>query len=440
MNNLPSPTGGGNTNLPPELRDDVRWRLARRACYAISFLLAALVLWASVAPIEEVAVAPGQVVPAESVSQVHHLEGGIIKEVLVEEGERVAQGQSLVMLRPELAGSDLGQLRARAANLKLKRVRLSALIGDSKPDFGKLGREYPALAEEQRAAYHEAAEQAREERREAEIAVKRLKRQIETARKEARSLRQQMVFQREQTKMREESHRKGYTSRHLLLQSRTALEETRQRLLSVEGRIAEALSRRAEARAKLRALRARQRSKWADARAEVNAKLSEVEETLKKYRDRVQRLAVTSPVEGVMQSLSYKSAGEVIKPGARVAEIVPAEGQVIAEVELQPSDIGHVSVGNPARITLSNYDPRAVGFLNGRVHDISPTTVEDKEGRFFYRVRIALKSQELKKDQIAYPLLPGMTLQAQIRTGSKTLARYMLKPVFQSFDTAFAER
>jgi membrane fusion protein, adhesin transport system len=439
-NNLRTRHGGSDISLPPELRSDARTHLARRAIYVVTFVFAAVLAWASFAPVEEVAVAKGQIVPADSVTEVQHLEGGLVEQVLVSEGDRVSAGQTLIDLRPEGAGSDLGQLEAREANLRMKRIRLSALIDDREPDFGALADQYPEMAQEHSSAYREAAAEARSERRQVELTIKRLSEQIENARTEAASMRRQMALQKDQTAIREESAEKGYTSRYMLLQSRASMEETRQRLSAVEGRIAEHINQREEARAKLTGLRAEQRSKWANARSETIAQLSEVRETLKKYRDRVARLAVTSPVDGLIQSLQYKIAGEVIKPGALVAEIVPEHGGLLAEVELQPSDIGHVRNGNEAEITLSNYDPNVVGILHGKVREISPTTVEDKEGRYFYRVRIALARESLGQDGERVPLLPGMTLQAKIRTGSKTLARYMLKPVLQSFDTAFAER
>jgi len=427
-------------SMPAELRDQSQSRLARRAVYFIIALLAAVILWASFAPIEEAAVAQGQLVPADSLSEVNHLEGGIVKEVLVSEGDKVEQGQMLLALRPQIAGSDLSQLRARAAGLKLKQERLTALIEDRAPEFGTLGTKYPDIAQQQRAAYNESIAEAREERERVRLTVERLSEQIKNAKKEAESLRDQMAIQSDQTEIREKSFKRGYTSRHMLLQSQAAREETHQRLLAVEGRIAEATNQREEAKVKLRVLQAQQRSKWAEQRAETNAELAEVEETLKKYEDRVARLAVDAPVDGIVQSLKYKVPGQVIKPGALVAEIVPQHGGLLAEVELQPRDIGHVRVGNNARLTLSNYDPGIVGPIKGEVLEISPTTVEDKEGRFFYRVRIRLTREALNARGREFPLLPGMTLQAQIKTGSKTLARYMLKPVFQSMDTAFAER
>jgi adhesin transport system membrane fusion protein len=426
--------------LPPELRSDARTNLARLAIYVVMLLCAALLTWASLAPVEEVAVAKGQIVPADSVSEVHHLEGGIIEQVLVREGAQVEAGQTLMVLRPEGAGSDLGQLQARAANLRMRRIRLTALIEDRAPDFGRVVDQYPDLAKQHLAAYTEAAIEAREARRQVELAIERLAEQIDNAQKEAESLRRQIKLQQDQTAIREESAAKGFTSRYLLLQSQAALEETTQRLQAVEGRIAEHTNQRREAEVRLGSVRAEQRSTWANARAETIAELSEAEETLGKLQDRVARLVVQAPLAGVIQSLEYKIAGEVIKPGTLVAQIVPARGGLLAEVELQPSDIGHVRVGNPAELTLSNYDPNSVGVLKGEVRDISPTTLEDKDGRYFYRVRIALARESLGEPGHSVPILPGMTLQAQIRTGSKTLARYMLKPVFQSFQTAFAER
>ena len=440
MPDLPSRSVVDQPNLPPELREEGRARLARRAVFIVALLISGLLIWAVFAPIEEVAVAPGQLVPAGSVSQVHHLEGGIIKKVLVSENQQVERGEKLVLLRPQIAGADLGRLQTRAANLKMKRIRLSALINGKKPDFGTLAKRYPDLAEEQQSAHDELASQAREQRRAVQLKVQRLRKQIKKARAEMRSLDKQMAIQQDQVTIRRKSFEKGYTSRHLMLQARSKLEETRQRHLALEGRVAEFVSRRAEARARLRGLRAEQRGKWAEQRSEVIAELSEVKETLGKHRDRVARLAVRSPVTGVVQSLEYKVTGEVIKPGALVAEVVPAEGQLLARVELQPRDIGHVRVGDEAEITLSNYDPNTVGVINGNVRNISPTTLEDKRGRHFYRVEIALERQTLGKRAHPLPMLPGMTLQAKIKTGAKTLARYMLKPVTRSVDTAFAER
>jgi HlyD family secretion protein/adhesin transport system membrane fusion protein len=440
MTKLLSAHPGGVYGLPSELRQDFSARLARRVTYIIAATAIGLGVWAAFAPIEEVALASGQLAPSDSIYQVHHLEGGIVEKALVKEGDSVETGQTLMILRPELATSDFGQLRARAAHLAMKRIRLTAQIEGKSPDFGPLGADYAAFVSEQRHAFEQATEQAAEETRQLELTIRRLSEQLESLGFEKTSLSQQLELYMEQAEIRRKSNEMGYTSRNLLLQTQASLEETRQRLHALNGRIAELQALLEEAQVKLRETEAERLRKWSEERADVSAQLHEVEESINKLRDRVYRLEVKAPASGVVQGLAYKHTGEVVKPGALIAQIVPNAGGLVAEVELQPRDIGHVKAGTRAELVLSNYDPNVVGVLRGSVEQISPSTVEDKEGRHFYRVRIALDRDHLTLDGRKTPLLAGITLQAKLRTGSKSLLRYMLKPVYQSLNSAFSER
>ncbi len=426
--------------LPIDLRDELTLRMARNAAYVIVGAVAALVGWAAVAPIDEVAVANGRIVPASAVSDVNHLEGGIVDTVLVHEGDRVKAGQTLMTLKPEQAVSDFAQLETRAANLRLKRNRLTASLVGTAPDFGDLGSRYPKLRDEQQHAFEKDRNQAREEAQQLELAVQRYGDQAGSARREAVSLEAQVGIQAEQVSIREKTYAKGYTSRPVLLQARAVLEETRQRLVSARGRIAELDKMFAEAGAKLRETVAERLRKLAEERADVAAQLAEADDSIAKYRDRVQRLEVTAPISGLVQSVTYKVPGEVVKPGGPVAQIVPDAGGIVAEIELQPRDIGHVKVGNTAEVKLSNYDTNVVGIIHGKVELISATTFENKDGHPFYKVRINLDRDQLFAAGRELPISPGVTLDAQVLTGSKTLLRYMLKPVYQSLDTVFSER
>lgn len=427
-------------SLPVELQDDAGFRLTRNMTYVVVAMIFALLAWSAIAPIEEVSVASGRIVPASAISDVHHLEGGIIESVLVSEGARVKRGEVLVRLRPQQTAGDLSQLEARAANLQLKWMRLNASLMGQEPKFGTLGQRYLNLRDEQKQAFEKDTAQARETERQFELAIQRVGEQLKSAEGEAVSLTEQVNLYRQQAAIRERSYAKGYTSRHTMLQAKSVLEESRQRLVSANGKIAELTKMRDEARSKLRETVATRLLKLAEERAEVAAQLAEAKETLEKYRDRVERLDVRSPIDGVVQALVTKMSGEVVKPGALVAQIVPAGGGILAEVELEPRDIGHVRNGNSAEITLSNYDPNTVGVIGGKVELISAMTFEDERGRPFYRVRIALDRQHLELKDGKLPISPGATLQAQILTGSKSLLRYMLKPIYRSLDTAFSER
>jgi adhesin transport system membrane fusion protein len=427
-------------NLPVELRSGSSGHLARRTIYIISATVLTMVVWAAVSPIEEVAVASGKVVPASAISDINHLEGGIVEEVLIKEGDAVHVGQVLIRLNANQTGADLAQLEARAANLTIKRERLTASMNDQEPNFGEYGARYAAIAEEHRQAFYRDRLQAREERRQLEQAVERLAEQLVSARDEEISLVAQERLQEEQATIRKRSHAKGYTSKMTMLQAQAIAEQAYQRLLTARARSAELDKLHSEAQTKLRETVAERIRKLSEERADVAAQLNEAEETLIKYRDRVVRLDVVSPLDGIVHSLVYNVRGEVVKPGSLVAQVVPNERQVMAEVELQPHDIGHVRVGNEAELKLSNYDSNMVGIIRGEVELISPTTFETKDGKPYYKVRITLDRNSLHVQGRELPISPGTTLQAQILTGSKTLLRYMLKPVFQSLDTAFSER
>lgn len=426
-------------NLPLEIRDEAGFSSARGVTYVIVALLSALTVWAAIAPIAEVAMASGQIVPVAPISDVHHLEGGILESVFVKPGDHVTPGQVLARLRPEQTAGDLSQLEVRAAGLRLKSIRLAASLVEYNPDFGPLGERYPRLRDEQKLAFRQEAIQAREASQQLELAIARLGDQLSSAEDEAKSLVTQRDLLAQQTAIREKSNERGYTSLQTLLQSRTSLEEAMQRLIAANGRVAEVTRLREEARSKLAETLAERLRKLAEERADIGVQLAESEEALEKYRDRVRRLDVTAPVAGTIQALGNDVSGEVVKPGGLVAQIIPAGG-VVAEVELDPRDIGHVSPGDEAELRMTNYDPNVVGIMRGTVETISATTFETRDSRSFYRVRIALDRDSLLPASRDLPIQPGMTLQAQILIGSKSLLRYMLKPIYQSFNSAFAER
>lgn len=426
-------------DLPIELQDSAGHNMARNATLVIVAGVIAFICWAAFAPIEEVAVATGKVVPTAGISNVHHLEGGIVDNVHVTEGQRVKQGDVLVALRPAQTLSDFSQLDARAANLRMKRTRLTASILGTEPDFDADGERFPAIKKEHMQTFSQERLKAQENERELHAAMQVIAEQLNSARGEVESLKAQVALQSEQVKIREKSHAKGYTSLNTLLQAKSVLEQTKQRLGSTHGRVNQLAHSLEEAQIKQREAKAERQSKLTEERSEVAAQLAEAEEALGKYRDRVVRLNVTAPTDGIVQKLAYSSRGSVIKPGDLVAQIIP-EGSIMAEVRLLPQDIGHVSVGNTAEIQLSNFDVNAIGKIGGTVDLISATTFETKDGIPYYKARIRFDRDRLLVSGQEIAITPGTTLQAHILTDSRSLMRYMLKPVNRSFQTAFSER
>jgi HlyD family secretion protein/adhesin transport system membrane fusion protein len=165
-----------------------------------------------------------------------------------------------------------------------------------------------------------------------------------------------------------------------------------------------------------------------------------VDESIRKQADRVDRLVVRSPIRGRVQNLLQRSPGEVVPPGESILRVVPAGGDLVAEVRVKPQDIADVHVGDKADIKVSAFDFTRYGKLKGEVASISPTTFETEDQQLFYKAVIRLDPKRSAAFAPYSRLQPGMTVDADIISGSKSLLRYLLKPVFRGFDGAFSER
>jgi len=426
--------------LPPALRDAGVHKVYSFLIYLIAALVAGIVIWSAFAQMRELAVAPGEIVSASFVQPVHHLEGGIVDEIHVSEGEKVVIGQPLLRLRPQMAESDLQQLLSRQAQFRLRQVEVTASMHDREPDFGSLATEHPSLAAEQKELHRQNRMAWESEREQLILGVKQAEGAVVAGRAQMESAKTQVAIAREQTAIREKSFNLGHTSRIAYLEAKSQLEAANAKIASLVAEILKLEKQEEEARGALRKAEAERLQKLADERAKVAGELGEITNSLIKHQDRVERLLVASPASGTINLLPHKSPGAVLKPGDLVAEIVSLDNGIIAEVQLKASDLGHVNIGDNAEIRVSNYDPSVMGLAHGEVIEISPTTFKEERGEPFYRTRIRLTEDQLGNGQRVWRLLPGMVVQASIITGSKSLFQYMMKPVYRSLNTAFSER
>ena len=426
--------------LPPSLRDAGMRKLYGRLVYVIVVLIGAIVAWSAFAEMRELAIAPGEIVSSSFVQPVHHLEGGIVDEIFVSEGNRVTRGTPLLRLRPELAESDFQQLLSRQASLRLRQIALTAAMSNEAPAFGDLAKTYPDLADEQMAWHRQNVSAWETQRQQLQLAIQQADGALAAARAQLESAKIQIEIEREQTDIRERSYNLGHTSRIGYLEAKSRLEAANAKFGSLLAEIQKLETQAEEAKGALRKGEAERLQKITEERAKVAGDLSEVSSSLTKHQDRVARLLVVSPTSGTINLLPHKSPGEVLKPGDLVAEIVSLESGVIAEVQLKARDLGHVKVGDIAEIRVSNFDPSIMGLAHGEVIEISPTTFKQEHTEPYYRTRIKLREDRLGHGEHTSRLLPGMVIEAHIVTGSKTLFQYMLKPVYRSLNVAFSER
>jgi membrane fusion protein, adhesin transport system len=423
-----------------QLEEGTSPQAVRFMIYLLAGVLCLSIGWSMFAKLDQVARADGQVLPSSAIRQLQHLEGGIVADVLVEEGQIVEQGDLLLLLSPTNARSELAQLRAREASLLGRFIRINAFVTRDEPRFGVLVENYPTLVNE-----HMALLRSQNESRDNQLNV--LGRQINERRVALKTLfAQKSTIERsvelvaEEATLREGLMKKGLTPRFKYLDVLRLLNTTRGQLLQIEGLIARAKEGVAEAETRLAEVESRLKN---DALSEINtvsAELSEIRVSMARYEDRVKRLEVRAPVRGVVQKLTYSTVGSVIAAAEAVAVIVPLDDRMVVEVKLNPKDVGFVEIGQQATVRFTAYDYAQFGGVSGYVRHISPTTVASDTGKAFYKVVLELQNDHVGERIGENPILPGMVVQADIKTGQRTLFEYLSKPVSRALSLGFTER
>jgi HlyD family secretion protein/adhesin transport system membrane fusion protein len=415
---------------------------------ASAFVMAAVV-WGSVTQVREVTIAQGQVIPRGQVQTIQHLEGGIVAEIFVREGMTVNAGQPLVRLRPEAAISERDQYEARRANLKLQLIRIEAQSQNAIPDFGSLAKEFPDLALQQEKLYVSSVIQRRQERATLEAKLTEKRSEIGTLNAGLESAHAQVDVQQELVTLQDSLQKAGVGARKTWLEAKYVLARAEGEITNFEGKIALAGDAVVEAESNLAEAEAKAQQKLSEERVKAAADLAETEQQLVKLADRFDRLLVRAPSDGIVQELAPKSLGEVVRAGDAIARIVPTARELVAEVRIDPKDSGHIHEGADAEIRLLTFDSAIFGSVRGKVEFVSATTFNPPPGQGtpgqnpaepYYKATIRLLQDHVSSGTASYPISPGMVLQAHIQTGSKSILRYMFKPVFNSLDVAFTER
>ena len=414
-------------------------RLLTQMTQALSLLIVGLIAWAAVAEIRESALAWGQVIPAGSMLKVQHLEGGIVADILIEDGDIVERGQTLIRLESASAQAELEQLRAREAALALHAERLRAFVVGRAPDFA-MGGDHPELAADQQAILDVQSEARASQRRVLEARIAQQQAHAAALVGQRKSLERQVAILEEQLEMRGTLLKKGLVSRVVYLETERTLNRTRGELASVVGEAAKAIAAVREAKDSLEETDLGLRNDALKEMGEVTGELAEVREQLAKLEDRVARLAIVAPARGIVKGLVAKTVGGVVPPGETVMEIVPFDETLVAEVRISPRDIGHLQIGQEADVKVSTYDVSRFGSVAGTLQQISASTFEDEQGDPYYRAVIALAEDHVGDDPEANLILPGMVVDVAINTGSKSVMQYLLKPVYHGFNGAFSER
>ncbi|MEM7292822.1 MAG: HlyD family type I secretion periplasmic adaptor subunit [Pseudomonadota bacterium] len=402
--------------------------------------VAAFLLWAASAELEEVAIAGGKVVPSSQVNTVQHLEGGIIDEILVKEGQVVEIDQPLVKLNGAIAESDLSSLRARRTALRLNIERLHALVEGNQPHFNAVTSGYDQLKEEQLKILDAQRSAIKSERSVLRQQLKKRKAELAALEIELENMRLRVGLLTQERDIRKKMYRAGVVPKIEMIQARHTLAREKGELNRLERQETNAKSEINVYANRLRELIDRSRNEAMREIGQLSSEITETSETIKALDDRVRRLMVRSPVRGVVQNLPIKTSSGILAPGAVVAEIVPLNDELRVEAEVTTRDIGFVRPGQDVQVKVESYHFARYGTVNGRLSAVSATTFVRDDGSSYYKVLIDLSQSFVGHRSANRNLVPGMTVTADIRTGSKTVLEYILKPIYTTLNESLRER
>ncbi len=423
----------------------------------IFFILAGF--WADWAQIDKVTVGQGKVVPSSQVQVIQNLEGGLVKRILVKEGQIVEEGQQLLLIDDTRFRSDFREREQQVANLTASVLQLSASITsvEINEDFDETNWKQnvklnhnklafppafddlqPKLVARQRAEYRQDLNNLRNQLSVIDQQVKQKQQDLVEIRARVRNLRESYNFALKELEITKPLADEGVVPKIELLKLQRQVNDTRRELTSSElkvpvlrSAIREAMLSRIDAGQKFR-------SEQQEKLNQAQDKLSAITESAVGLEDRVNRTIVTSPVTGTVKTLNINTVGGVIQPGMDIVEIVPSEDTLLVEAKIAPQDIAFLRPELGAIVKFSAYDFTKYGGLEGKLEHISADTTTDEEGNSFYLVRVRTKETSLNKDE-SLPIIPGMTASVDIITGKRTVLEYLMKPILSARTNALKE-
>tara|TARA_Y100001960_G_scaffold333566_1_gene439433 strand:+ start:1664 stop:3055 length:1392 start_codon:yes stop_codon:yes gene_type:complete len=432
---------------------------ARVMLWVMVFFFILAGVWASWAQIDKVTVGQGKVVPSSQIQVVQNLEGGLIKDILVREGQNVEKGQQLLLIDDTRFRSDFREREQQVANLTASVMQLSAsitsvvinedfnnsnwqnnvLINFNKLAFPpQLSEQKPQLVARQRAEYRQDLNKLRNQISVIDQQVKQKQQDVIEIQARIRNLRDSYNFAKKELDITKPLADEGVVPKIELLKLQRQVNDTRRELTSSELKMPVLKSAIREAMLSRIDVAQKFRSEQQEKLNQAQDKLSALTESAVGLEDRVNRTIVTSPVTGTVKTLNINTVGGVIQPGMDIVEIVPSEDTLLVEAKIAPQDIAFLRPDLPTIVKFSAYDFTKYGGLEGTLEHISADTTTDEEGNSFYLVRVRTKETSLNKDN-SLPIIPGMTASVDIITGKRTVMEYLLKPILGAKNNALKE-
>jgi len=405
----------------------------------IGILFAVFVIWSAVANLDEVTRGDGKVIPSKQLQVLQSIDGGLVSEILVHEGDIVQPNQLLIKIDETRFASSVKENQAQALGLMAKAARLKAL-SDGKPfePPAEVVKNEPEMVTQERQLY-----EAKRDEMQAGVSIARqqlAQRQQELNEAQARRAQASQGFDltsRELAVTRPLINSGAVSEVELLRLERDVSRYRGERDMASAQltRIQAAIN---EAQRKIEEVELTFRNDAGKELSETMAKLNSLTEGGVALSDRVKQSSIRSPVKGTVKRLLVNTVGGVVQPGKDMIEIVPLEDALLLEARVLPRDIAFLRPGQPAMVKFTAYDFSIYGGLEGTLEHIGADTVTDEKGNAFYTVRVRTSRSGFGDANL--PIIPGMVAEVDILTGKKSVLSYLLKPVLRAKNIAMTER
>lgn len=416
-------------------------RGGRLMLWAVVLFFVFAAYWASIAELDEVTRGTGKVIPSSQVQVIQNLEGGILAEILVSEGDIVKPGQTLLRIDDTRFASSYREGRVGYLNLKARAARLQAEAEGVEfviPE--EVQNQQPELVQREFHLFQSRAEELESNIGILEQQVNQRKQELaELNVKEANLMGSYQLLRRE-LDLTAPLEKEGVVSEVEVIRLKRQVNDLDGQLKATRLAIPRLRSILEEAEQKVEETKLEFRAESREELNETLAELARTTEANQALEDRVKRTWVKSPVRGTVKQLMVNTVGGVIQPGMDLVEIVPLEDTLLVEAKIRPSDIAFIRPGQDVTVKLTAYDFAIYGGLHASLEHISADTITDSEGESFYLVRVRTDRNQLGSEAEPLPIIPGMQTEVDILTGKKTVLAYLVKPVLRGMNRALSER
>ncbi|GAB1265427.1 HlyD family type I secretion periplasmic adaptor subunit [Aurantivibrio infirmus] len=416
-------------------QDPVRTKIL---LYVIVLGVVGLIVWSAFAEIDEVTRGDGKVIPSQQIQIIQSLDGGVVTDILVKEGDIVEANQLLFSLDKTRFASSFREKEIELLALQVRAKRLLAIAEGTEFEISEeIKQQIPDVVSQETILYRSSLDALNAEKNIASEQLSQRQEELNEAIAKRNQLRESFSLADRELNMTRPLVSSGAVSQVELLRLEREVNNLQGEQKQTDAQVQRLTSTIAEARQKILEVELIFKNLRREELTEVTTRINGLRESNLGLSDRVKQTEIRAPVRGTVKQLFFNTVGGVVLPGKEVLELVPLDDTLLLEARIRPQDIAFLTPGQEATVKFTAYDFVVYGGLEAVVEHIGADTVMDEDGNPFYSVRVRTLKSSLGEDK---PIIPGMVAGVDILTGKKTILAYFMKPVLRAKQYALSER